>query len=488
MSSAIPRHLLPPEDDGYRTPTIEDLENDHAHRRAQVASVRDDESNIPPQLRSQLLADEAPRAPRRDDSSDVTDGKMKLNLNWKQRIKHFTWTFYLLTMATGGVANVIHSVPFRFTGLYAIGCAIFIFNIVLFILVTVGISLRFYFYPFKFRESFMHPTESLFIPASVVSFGTILMNISQYGVESTGPWLNTGVMILYWLECLLATVSSCVIYLILWSTQSFTIHRMTPVWIFPAYPLLIIGPHAGTLSLTQPQPHSLSIIVGGVILQGIGFMVAFTIYSAFIYRLMTQKLPKEALRPGMFVSVGPSGFTVTGLILMAANLTRSFPPSFMGDGALAAFVLKIVANWVGIWLWGLAVWFFIVSVGAHWSCLGHGGLHFSLTWFSFVFPNTALVTATLAVGKAFSTRALQIVGTAMAAVLVLVWACVFVCMLRAIVRKEVLWPQMGEDKDEGGFKGGDSDGDWKRRSSQAGEETKEKEKDKEGKERGEKMC
>lgn len=123
---------------------------------------------------------------------------------------------------------------------------------------------------------------------------------------------------------------------------------MTPIWIFPAYPLLIIGPHAGILSGTASPKNSLDIIIGGTILQSIGFMVSLMVYSAFIYRLMTQKLPKQALRPSMFVSVGPSAFTVTGLVTMAKNLSRSVPANFMEDGPRAAFILRVMANWAGL--------------------------------------------------------------------------------------------------------------------------------------------
>ena len=78
------------------------------------------------------------------------------------------------------------------------------------------ISLRFYFYPRTFRASFVHPTESLFIPAAVISFGTILINISQYGVEYAGPWLRDVMVVLYWIDIGLAVGFSVGIYLIMY--------------------------------------------------------------------------------------------------------------------------------------------------------------------------------------------------------------------------------------------------------------------------------
>lgn len=76
---------------------------------------------------------------------------------------------------------------------------------------------------------------------------------------------------------------------------------------------------------------------------------------------------------------------------------------------------------------------------------------FSMTWFSFVFPNTALITATFAIGKAFSCKPIEIV--ACAAILPLLLMYFFVCymMVRAILTRQILWPQKGEDRDEGGF-------------------------------------
>ena len=263
---------------------------------------------------------------------------------------------------------------------------------------------------------------------------------------------------LYWVDLALAVLFSSGIYLIMWSTQTFTISKMTPVWIFPAYPLLIIGPHAGNLAKkladTGRPTAALDVIVGGFTVQGIGFMVSVMIYSAFLYRLMTQKLPIEPLRPGMFISVGPSGFTIAGIITMGQQLPKVVPPNFMGQGLgeLAGNVSMVVANWVGFWLWGLALWWFFVSVGAHFSCVKHGKMDFAMTWYSFVFPNTALTTSTFAVATALGgQRGIQIIGCVMAVGLVVAWFLVFGMMIRAVVLKQILWPQMQEDRNEGGW-------------------------------------
>ena len=136
-------------------------------------------------------------------------------------------------MATGGVANVLYqgrsasrciltsyshcTVPYRFPGLYAIGCTFFLFNVVLFIFNITMISLRFKFYPSTFTASITHPTESLFVPAWLISVGTILINITQYGttVGKTGAWLLDTMFVLFWVYCVLAVVFSCGIYLVL---------------------------------------------------------------------------------------------------------------------------------------------------------------------------------------------------------------------------------------------------------------------------------
>jgi tellurite resistance protein TehA-like permease len=123
---------------------------------------------------------------------------------------------------------------------------------------------------------------------------------------------------------------------------------------------------------------------------------------------------------------------------------KIMPNGYMGNPS-AAFIFKILADMTGLWLWGLCLWFFIVSVGAHWQVMRPNDpehhIRFDMTWYSFVFPNTAMVTATQAIGKTFESGAIQVVGTVMAVLLVLVWGFVMGMMVRSFYLRRLLWPR-----------------------------------------------
>ena len=106
--------------------------------------------------------------------------------------------------------------PYQFHGLKVIGITVFLSNITLYLVIWALIILRFYWFPYTFKASLLHPTESLFVPAAVVSFGTILINISQYGPDECGPWLDHALRILFWFDAALSVAFSVGIYLLLY--------------------------------------------------------------------------------------------------------------------------------------------------------------------------------------------------------------------------------------------------------------------------------
>ncbi|KAH7356679.1 voltage-dependent anion channel-domain-containing protein [Rhexocercosporidium sp. MPI-PUGE-AT-0058] len=434
-----------------------------AQTAAQLRSRTDEENAFP-----KSAVEEERRGSGADSevSKEHVGGGLSERVTWKDRLQLFTWNWFTMVMATGGIANAINSIPFKFKGLTTIGNAFLILTIILFITCCILITIRFCSRPGSFKQSFLEPSESLFIPASVVSCGVMLMAFAKYGVPSSGKWLQTGLEVCFWVYAAMAFLSSCAIYVILWSTQQFSLRDMTPIWVFPVYPLLIVAPLAASLINSVPTQtdtlriSSKTIIVGAITLQGTGFLVSALIYSAYLYRLMTNGLPSSRQLPSMFVSVGPAGFTATGVIQLGTLASKAIPVTKVGSAETVSVIVRVLAYAVGLVIWGFAIWFFVLSVFGQWSLLldrrrnssyhqnknehknknENGRIKFDVTFFAYVFPNSALVSATHMVGRAFENDVVEILGTVFGVTLILVWVVVFGKTVWVVWRKRLLWP------------------------------------------------
>ena len=96
-------------------------------------------------------------------------------------------------------------------------------------------------------------------------------------------------------------------YYILFHKERLNVADAMPAWIFPIYPLLVVGPMAGAMIPSQSEEAGWKMWIAGVCLQGLGWIVALMMYSIYTQRLMASELPSPPVRPGMYVSVGPAG-------------------------------------------------------------------------------------------------------------------------------------------------------------------------------------
>jgi C4-dicarboxylate transporter/malic acid transport protein len=347
-------------------------------------------------------------------------------------------------MSTGGISLLLAVTPHRFNGLDTIGIIIFIFDILLFIIISAGMTSRFLLFPGSLKASLMHPTESLFFPTLWLSCATIISNISQYGVPHTGPWLLTTLRIIFWIYCTITFISAVAQYNFLFTAVPYTLQSMTPGWILPIFPIMLSGTLAAILCITQPVKFILPILVGGLTFQGLGFMVSLFMYGNYIGRLMTAGLPSPSLRPGMFITVGPPSFTALALLGMAKAAQRVFPaynqiasidnPGIIGD------VLLITALLVAILLWTLGFWFFSLSLVSTIAGILDDWANFHLSWWSFVFPNVGFTIALISIGHALESQPILWIGSVMTVILVMTWLFVLVAHARAVATKAILWP------------------------------------------------
>lgn len=211
---------------------------------------------------------------------------------------------------------------------------------------------------------------------------------------------------------------------------------------------MLCGTLASVTVGTQPAQHGIPIIIAGVTFQGVGFMVAVFMYGNYVSRFMLYGQSSPDTRPGMFIAVGPLSFTAPALIGMANDALFIVPHTFvLGTSAvLTAQVLKILAVFMGTFLWSLSLFFFCISVVATLCSLGQMKIH--LSWWSFVFPNTGFITAGMAIGTAIGSEAILWTMSGVTVLQVGIWLVVACIHVGAVWRGGIMWPGRDEDHDQ----------------------------------------
>jgi tellurite resistance protein TehA-like permease len=185
--------------------------------------------------------------------------------------------------------------------------------------------------------------------------------------------------------------------------------------------------------------------VGAVAFQGLAWVVALLMYSLYTQRLMTGELPSPPTRPGMYVSVGPAGYTAAGLISLAKQAANVVPATQFTELSLPdGDLIKNLGILAGLFIILFAFWFFCISTVA--VLAGVRRMSFTLNWWAFIFPNAGLTLATIQIAGALNSDPIRGVCSAMTILLVIMWLLVAVLCTKAVVMGEMLWPGKDEDK------------------------------------------
>lgn len=400
---------------------------------------------------SDVLPDEPPHnSPHNTKDNNTTNNGTPQNppkLSLRARLRHFTWAWYTLTMSTGGLALLIRAQPHTFPGLHQIGLAVFLLNLLLFLLVTATIITRFCLYRGTFLTSITHPREGFFFPTFFLSLATIITCTQRYGVpsdlESASPLL-TAIQAAFWIYVVLSTAVAIGQYSLIFSSpHTFALHTMMPTWILPIFPIMLSGTIAAVIADTQPPDAGVRIVSAGWTCQGLGVAVAFMMYAHMVGRLMQSGLPDREHTTGLFMCVGPPAFTALAFIGLAKGLPEEVDHDLdgVGDAAMVETVGVVGAGF----LWALSLWWFGIAALA---VLQRPPRFFHLGWWAAVFPNTGFTLATIELGTAYRSEGVLGFATGMSVLVVGVYLFVLVNHVRAVVVGEIVYPGRDEDVEE----------------------------------------
>jgi C4-dicarboxylate transporter/malic acid transport protein len=201
-----------------------------------------------------------------------------------------------------------------------------------------------------------------------------------------------------------------------------TRHRFAPDaahggWLLPVVPPLV---SAATGALLVPhaaagQPR-LALLLGCYALLGLGLVAVFLVLAMIYSRLVHHDAPAGATVPTVWIGLGALGQAVTGLGSLATAAQGVLPePSARGAGVLALLG--------GVGLWGFALLWLVLAVALTVREF-RAGLPFAPTWWSFIFPLGACVTATSALAHRTGSEMFVWLAVPLYAVLVAAWAAV----------------------------------------------------------------
>lgn len=193
------------------------------------------------------------------------DAKPSHKVSSRERLSHFTWSWFECTMSTGAIATLLGQQPFTFRGLLTIGKIFFILDLALFALFCCLIAFRFAMDPRALGRSLHHPRESFFFGTFWVSVALLLYCVQLYAVPVCGFWLVKTLEVCFWTYAACALLVVVFQYHVIFGTEKLPVTEAMPAWLFPAYPFLVLGPLAAALLPSQPTSAAIPILLGGLV-------------------------------------------------------------------------------------------------------------------------------------------------------------------------------------------------------------------------------
>ncbi|KUJ07661.1 C4-dicarboxylate transporter/malic acid transport protein [Mollisia scopiformis] len=353
--------------------------------------------------------------------------EVKLYRQISRHSQKFTWSWYIMPLATLGVALILDNEPHRFHALTTIGKVVYLFAITQFVILTCFVTWRIFTETGWFRRSLSRPSEALSFATTWLSFGNILAGGHSYAQPREGSHLANAMIVFFWIYVAIAYLLSIVLNVLLYTGEDhLMLPNMTPAWMLPIFPVILSGTIASIISTNIEPVHALPILIGGLTFQGLGTLISLLVTAIYLHRLFRSGLPDPGVRPAMFLAVGPPASTAIAMIRLADNIPTSY--SYFSTHPNSAYILQVLSVFIAIFFWAYAFWMFSLALLC--CLMSFPRLPFHLSWYSFVFPNCGFTIATIDIGRALDSDAILWVATAMTLVNVVVWLFVMGAHLR----------------------------------------------------------
>lgn len=332
-------------------------------------------------------------------------------------------SWFAAVMGTGIVANAAATLPRSFPGLRSAATVVWLGAALLLVVLAVG-----YLRQRTLRSHVTDPVTAQFFGAPpmamlTVGAGTLLLGRRLIGTEAAlaVDW------VLWSLGTVLGLATACAVpYLMI------TRHRYAPDAAFGGWLLPVVPPMVSAATGALLVPHApagqlrLALLLGCYAMLGLGLVAALLVLAMIYGRLVHHAVPTGTAVPTVWIGLGALGQAVTALGALASVAPSALPAPYARGCAVFALLGGIV-------VWGFAMLWLALATGLTVRTI-RAGLPFAPTWWSFIFPVGACVTATGALAGRTGSELFVWVTVVFYVLLVVAWVVVAAHSLRHAAR------------------------------------------------------
>jgi C4-dicarboxylate transporter/malic acid transport protein len=295
-----------------------------------------------------------------------------------ERLKNFNPAAFSSVMGTGAVAIAAYKYSTYWSPLKELGIGLTYLNAAIYFVLLVPWFLRWVIHTDAALEDVRHPSKGHFYgtsgAATVVLSAQFLFILGDQRL-AWYLWLWGAV-----LTVLFAFWMSYEVFI----AGEVDLRHLSPAWYIPPVALIILPFGATFMNTTTGYTREL-VTVLNYMGWGAGFFLYLALYAVVTLRFIRHELMPSQMAPLIWMNLGPIGAGVTALFALLKNVQMT-----------AKEPLFVFA----FFLWGLGFWWLVMAAGMTLHYIRNLRLPYSSSWWAFIFPLDAYVSATHNVGTA----------------------------------------------------------------------------------------
>lgn len=282
-----------------------------------------------------------------------TTSTIKNERGWRRIVRNFSPSWFSVTMGTGVVAIIFHSIPWRADWLYYFSIIFFVLNACLFAAAFTISVLRYTIWPEIFRVMVEDSTNSLFLGTIPMGFLTLVEMWIFVCIPAWGTWaayVGWGMWMLASVASVAVTVSLGV--LLMSEAHQHSLGTITAAQLLPIAATIVAAGTGSDMAAALPNPqHALATAITSYILWGMAIPMAFSVLVIYYQRLALHKMPSREVIVSAFLPLGPLGLGGRAILNLGLVCKNTFPKTQSLD-PMAGQIAYVVGFFVALIMWG----------------------------------------------------------------------------------------------------------------------------------------